>query len=38
MNWLIKALAKMRVFQGDVDNQILRLSMVFIYFIFGYQK
>src|ERR1700739_846685 len=38
MNLSITTLAKMRIFQGDVDNQILRLSMVFIYFIFGYQK
>jgi uncharacterized membrane protein YkgB len=38
MNWLIKTLARMRLFQGDVDNHIVRASMVFIYFIFGYQK
>lgn len=38
MNWLIYRLAKMRIFQGDLDNQLVRASMVFIYFIFGYQK
>jgi len=38
MNWLIKTLAKMRLFQGDVDNHIVRASMVLIYLIFGYQK
>jgi uncharacterized membrane protein YkgB len=38
MNWLINRLAKMRVFQGDVDNHLVRASMVIIYFFFGYQK
>jgi len=38
MNWLIYRLAKMRIFQGDLDNQLVRASMVFIYLIFGYQK
>jgi uncharacterized membrane protein YkgB len=38
VNWLIKTLAKMRLFKGDVDNHIVRASMVLIYFIFGYQK
>jgi uncharacterized membrane protein YkgB len=38
MNWLINRLAKMRLFQGDVDNQLIRVSMVIIYFFFGYQK
>jgi uncharacterized membrane protein YkgB len=38
MNWLINRLAKMRLFQGDVDNHLIRASMVIIYFFFGYQK
>jgi uncharacterized membrane protein YkgB len=38
MNWLIHRLAKMRLFQGDVENHLVRASMVIIYFFFGYQK
>jgi uncharacterized membrane protein YkgB len=38
MNWLITRIAKMRVFQGDLDNHLVRASMVLIYFMFGYQK
>jgi uncharacterized membrane protein YkgB len=38
MNWLIKRLARMRIFQGDLDNHLVRASMVIIYFFFGYQK
>jgi uncharacterized membrane protein YkgB len=38
MNWLIHRLAKMRIFQGDIDNHVVRASMVIIYFFFGYQK
>jgi len=38
MNWLIERLARMRLFQGDMDHHLIRASMVFIYFIFGYQK
>ena len=38
MNWLINRLAKMRLFQGDLDNHLIRASMVIIYFFFGYQK
>jgi uncharacterized membrane protein YkgB len=38
MNWLIHRLAKMRLFQGDLDNHLVRDSMVIIYFFFGYQK
>jgi uncharacterized membrane protein YkgB len=38
MNWVINRLAKMRLFQGDVDNHLIRASMVIIYFFFGYQK
>ena len=38
MNWLIDRLTKSRLFQGDLDNHLVRASMVFLYFIFGYQK
>jgi uncharacterized membrane protein YkgB len=38
MNWLIHRLANLRTFQGDLDNHLVRASMVFIYFMFGYQK
>jgi uncharacterized membrane protein YkgB len=38
MNWLIHRMAKMRIFQGDIDNHLVRASMVIIYFFFGYQK
>jgi uncharacterized membrane protein YkgB len=38
MTWFIKTLARMRLFQGDVDSHLVRASMVLVYFIFGYQK
>jgi len=38
MNWLINLFARMRIFKGDLDNQLVRASMVIIYFMFGYQK
>jgi uncharacterized membrane protein YkgB len=38
MDWLINRLTKMRIFRGDLDNHLLRASMVIIYFFFGYQK
>lgn len=38
MNWLINRLATIRVFQGELDNHLVRASMVVIYFFFGYQK
>lgn len=38
MNSLIARLAKLRFFQGDADNHLVRASMVIIYFFFGYQK
>src|SRR5258708_6803774 len=38
MNWLINRLAKMRLFQGDLDLHLVRASMVIMYFFFGYQK
>jgi uncharacterized membrane protein YkgB len=38
MHWLVNRFARMRLFQGDIDNHLLRASMVIIYFFFGYQK
>jgi len=38
MNWLIDRLSRMRIFNGDLDNHLVRASMVVIYFMFGYQK
>lgn len=38
MNWLMNRLAKMRIFEGDIDNHLVRASMVIVYFFFGYQK
>lgn len=38
MNWLINRIAKMRMFSSGLDDHLIRASMVFIYFIFGYQK
>jgi uncharacterized membrane protein YkgB len=38
MNWLINRLAKMRIFQENIDNHLVRAPMVIIYFFFGYQK
>lgn len=38
MNWLINLFARMRIFKGDLDNHLVRASMVIIYFMFGYQK
>ena len=38
MNRLINFLATLRVFQGELDNHLVRASMVIIYFFFGYQK
>src|SRR5215471_3570596 len=38
MDWHISRLAKLRIFQGDLDNHLVRASMVIIYFFFGYQK
>ena len=36
MKWLINRLVKMRFFQGDPDNYLVRASMVIIYFFLGY--
>lgn len=38
MNRLINRIAKMRMFSSGLDDHLIRASMVFIYFIFGYQK
>jgi uncharacterized membrane protein YkgB len=38
MNWLINLLKKTRLLHGDLDNHLVRTSMVIIYFFFGYQK
>ena len=38
MNRLINTLANMWLFKGDLDNRLVRASMVIIYFFFGYQK
>ena len=38
MNTLIRLLLKTRLLNGDLDNHLIRASMVIIYFFFGYQK
>ncbi len=38
MNSLIRVMAKSRLFSSDLDYHLLRLSMVIIYLLFGYQK
>jgi uncharacterized membrane protein YkgB len=38
MNSLINRIVRMNIFQGDIDNHLIRASMIFIYFMFGYQK
>ena len=38
MNWLMNRLAKIQFLQGDLDYNLVRASMVIIYFFFGYQK
>jgi uncharacterized membrane protein YkgB len=38
MNALVKALARSRLFQGDLDLHLVRGSMILIYLLFGYQK
>lgn len=38
MNWLIDRIADTRLLRGDLDNRLIRASMVIIYFFFGYQK
>ena len=38
MGWLFDRIARMRIFQGDFDNHLVRASMILIYCIFGYQK
>ena len=38
MNILINALAKSRLFKGELDYHLVRASMVLIFVLFGYQK
>jgi uncharacterized membrane protein YkgB len=38
MKFILKALAKMGLFKADLDNHLIRVSMVIIYFFFGYAK
>jgi len=38
MAFLVKILAKFGLFKQDLDYHLVRLSMVIIYFFFGYQK
>ena len=38
MNRLINRLAKFTIFKSDFDYHLMRASMVFIAFFFGYQK
>jgi uncharacterized membrane protein YkgB len=38
MNRLANILASLRLFKGDLDNHLVRASMVIIYFFFGYEK
>jgi uncharacterized membrane protein YkgB len=38
MDKLTKFLSKAAPFQGDLDYHLIRISMVIIYFFFGYQK
>ncbi|QNI34705.1 DUF417 family protein [Alloacidobacterium dinghuense] len=38
MKMLIRLLSKTSLFKGELDNHLVRASMVIIYFFFGYQK
>src|ERR1700749_3771117 len=38
MNSLINLLTKTRLFNGELDYDFVRASMVIMYFFFGYQK
>lgn len=38
MRSVLNLLSKMRVLDGDLDYHLVRLSMIVIYFFFGYQK
>ena len=38
MGSLIRLLSKTSLLKGDLDNHLVRASMVIIYFFFGYQK
>jgi uncharacterized membrane protein YkgB len=38
MNTLVRLLSKTSLLKGELDNHLIRASMVIIYFFFGYQK
>src|SRR5215510_8430861 len=38
MNHLLQALAKSRLFNGNLDYHLIRASMVIVFLLFGYQK
>jgi uncharacterized membrane protein YkgB len=38
MDWLLRQLARIRLLKGDFDYNLVRASMVIIFFFFGYQK
>ena len=38
MNLLIRILTKLGLLKEDLDNHVVRASMIIIYFFFGYQK
>src|SRR5215472_2242262 len=38
MNFIVRALIKLGVLKNDLDYHLLRVSMVIIFFFFGYQK
>jgi uncharacterized membrane protein YkgB len=38
MNSIIKTLAQLRLFKGDLDYHVVRASMVLVFLLFGYQK
>jgi uncharacterized membrane protein YkgB len=38
MNYLIKLCDRLGILQSDIDNHVLRASMILIFLFFGYQK
>jgi uncharacterized membrane protein YkgB len=38
MNRRINRLVKLRIFQWDIDNHLVRASIVIVYFFFGYRN
>jgi hypothetical protein len=38
MNLLIRILTKLGLLKENLDNHVVRVSMIIIYFFFGYQK